>query len=93
MPVKTGVQIIGTLHLLGLIIGLVSLDSLKVVMEFFSGITFIGMWLKDGDMGRFLYFAAYSIYVVTLFSVEAYYILNPNITDQRQIVKEYCLSL
>ena len=62
IPVKTGAYIIGCIHVLGMVIGLIQLDMIKVALDVFCGCTFLLMVFKDSEQKRLFYFAAYLVY-------------------------------
>ena len=62
IPVKTGAYIIGCFHVLGVIIGIVQLDIVKIVMDIFCGTTFLFMVFRDSEWNRLFYLATYMAY-------------------------------
>ena len=66
VPVKIGAYLIGSVHVLGLMIGILLVSPLQIVMEIFCGCTFLYMAYRDTEKNRLLYFAAYAVYCVIL---------------------------
>ena len=62
IKVKTGAYIIGVLHVLGVIFGLIDMNLIRVAMDIFCGATFLLMVFKDSEQKRLFYFAAYACY-------------------------------
>ena len=64
--VKTGAYIIGSIHVLGLALGLIFMEPLTISLEAFCGCTFILMVWKDSAQKRLFYFAAYVVYALMI---------------------------
>ena len=60
--VKTGAYIIGFLHVLGVITGLIEFNPVQIALDIFCGATFLLMLFKDSEQKRLFYFAAYLVY-------------------------------
>ena len=49
IPVKTGANIIGCIHVLGLLAGLYMINPLQISLELFCGATFVYMVYRDSE--------------------------------------------
>ena len=83
IPVKTGAYIIGFVHVIGAMFGIIQLDLVKVALDIFCGMTFLLMIFKDGESSRLFYFAAYMAYTGIIIAVHLVFI----IWDQDEEVK------
>ena len=93
IDIARGAMIIGALHAFGLLIGVMSMNPIKIVFELFTGLTFLRMVYQDTDQSRLLFFSAFVVYVVTLGAIELYYCIKPAENEERLLVKDYCLSV
>ena len=88
IPVKVGAYIIGCIHVLGLILGVILVSPLQVSLEIFCGCTFLYMAYRDNDKNRLLYFAAYVVYSSILASIRMIFVFWDR--DEKEMVLQYC---
>ena len=93
VTIAQGALIIGALHAFGLLIGLMSMNPIKIAFELFTGLTFLRMVYRDNEQSRLLFFTAFVVYVFCLGAIEIYYCFFPGDNEERQLVKDYCLSV
>ena len=88
IPVKTGSYIIGSFHVIGLILGLLMLNPLQVSLEVFCGVTFLMMVYRDSEQKRLFYFTAYVVYIVTLGAIRLFFVFWDH--DEKALVRKFC---
>ena len=64
VPIKVGAYLIGSTHLLELLLAMVMLSVFRVTLNLFCGITFLLMVFRDSKQKRLYYFSAYAIFLV-----------------------------
>ena len=93
VSISTGAKVIGALHAIGLLIGLMTMNPIKVAMEFFTGSTFVYMIYRDGEQSRLLFFSAFTVYVTILGLIELYFVVKPAENEEKLLVKNYCVAI
>ena len=88
VPVKTGVYIIGFLHLAGLILGIFTVNPIQISLEIFCGVTFVRMLYRDNAQSRLFYFAAYVVYVGIVGVLRLVFVFWDK--NEKQMVRDYC---
>ena len=91
ISIKQGCYLIGAIHLVSLVLGLISVNPLQIALDVFTGCTFLHMVLRDSEQARLFYFSAYSVYALFLGSIRLVLVLWD--ADGKTIVKEYCDEL
>ena len=88
IPVKTGAMIIGSVHVLGLLIGLYLVAPLQISLEIFCGAAFLLMVYRDSQQKRLFYFSAYVIYAASLGTIRMIFVFWDH--DEKLLVRNYC---
>ena len=88
IPVKVGAYVIGCIHVLGLLIGILIFSPLQISLEIFCGCTFLYMAYRDNEKNRLLYFAAYVVYSFILASIRMIFVFWDR--DEKEMVLVYC---
>lgn len=74
VPIKIGAYIIGGIHVLGLIIGIVRMSPVSVSLDIFCGSTFLYMIYRDSQKSRLLYFATYAVYAFVVVGIHLIFV-------------------
>ena len=61
IPIKIGAYIIGSFHVLGLLIGMYFFDMISICLEVFCATAFLFMIYKDSQQKRLIYFSTYMV--------------------------------
>ena len=88
ISIKTGAFIIGAIHVVGLLLGVIWVSPLQISLEIFCGATFLYMVYRDCERNRLLYFASYCVYAFTLGIIRLIFVFWDK--DEKAIVTEYC---
>ena len=91
VPIKTGAMIIGSVHVLGLLIGLYLVAPLQISLEIFCGATFLLMVYRDSQQKRLFYFSAYVIYATSLGTIRMIFVFWDH--DEKALVRNYCKAV
>ena len=88
MPIKTGVYMIGALHLVGLVYGLFLTNPLQISFELLCLTTFVYMLWRDKESNRLLYFCAYCVSFFMLAIIHLVFVFWDH--DEKSLVRAYC---
>mmetsp|Transcript_24879 Transcript_24879/g.33988 ORF Transcript_24879/g.33988 Transcript_24879/m.33988 type:complete len:172 (+) Transcript_24879:3-518(+) len=91
VPIKVGAYIIGSIHVIGLILGVILVSPLQISLEIFCGATFLYMAYRDNEKNRLLYFAAYAVYCFILGFIRMVFVFWDK--DEKALVQQYCKTL
>ena len=91
IPVKTGTYIIGYLHIVTFIAGVVLINPFQISLDFLCWLIFLVMVIRDSQQKRLFYFAAYCVYVALLSMSRLFFIVWDY--NERPLVVEKCQQI
>ena len=89
--IKTGAYIIGSLHVLGLIVGILTISPLQIAVDVFCGGTFLWMVFRDSESKRMYYLGSYCIYVLVNLTIFAAMIWDKS--DEVKKADQACMDI
>ena len=91
--IKFGCYLIGILHIVGIYLGVVNSDQVRMVLEMFTCMAYANMVIIDIEQNRKIFWIVYSCYIPAITLYQLFYWFFPLNADHERWHKEideYC---